>query len=72
MLFTGVTVQGMHLCISFLDRIAAKETLVKNNPDLAPAVEQIRNFESKAEGLRLTWLDAFCSALDQSIKRLLE
>lgn len=71
-LFTGVTVQGMHLCRSLLHRIAAKETLVKNNPELEPAVEQIRNFESKAEGLRLTRLDAFCSALDQSILRLLE
>ncbi|MBZ9785426.1 hypothetical protein K9857_28160 [Pseudomonas sp. REP124] len=71
-MFTGVTAQGMHLCRSLLHRIAAKETLVKNNPDLAPAIEQIRNFESKAEGLRLTRLDAFGAALDQSILRLLE
>jgi len=71
-LFTGMTIQGRHLCRSLLHRIAAKETLVKNNPDLAPAVDQIRSFESKAEGLRLTRLDAFCTALDQSILRLLE
>jgi hypothetical protein len=71
-LFTGVTVQGMQLCRSLLHRIAAKEKLVKNNPDLAPAMEQIRNFGSKAEGLGLTRLDAFCSSLDQGILRLLE
>lgn len=71
-LFTGVTNQGRHLCRSLLHQIAAKETLVENNPILAPAMDQIRNFESKAEGLRLARFDAFRAALDQSVVRLLE
>ncbi|WP_321901758.1 HNH endonuclease [Burkholderia cenocepacia] len=70
--FTGLTTQGRHLCRSLLHRIAAKETLVENNPALAPAMDQIRSFESKVEGLRLTRLNEFRAALDQSIVRLLE
>ena len=71
-LFTGLTTQGQHLCRSLLHRIAAKETLVVNNPVLAPAMDQIRSFESKAEGLRLARFDAFRAAIDQSVVRLLE
>lgn len=71
-LFTGLTRQGQHLCSSLLHRIAAKETLVENNPALAPAMDQIRNFEAKAEGMRLERFDAFREALDQSFMRLLE
>ena len=71
-LFTGLTRQGQHLCSSLLHRIAAKETLVENNPALAPAMDQIRSFEAKAEGLRLERFDAFREALDQSVMRLLE
>jgi hypothetical protein len=52
--------------------LAAKETLVVNNPVLAPAMDQIRSFESKAEGLRLARFDAFRAALDRSVMRLLE
>ncbi|MBR8207783.1 hypothetical protein KDW61_03790 [Burkholderia cenocepacia] len=70
--FTGLTAQGRHLCRSLLHRIAAKETLVENNPALASAMDQIRSFESKVEGLRLTRLNEFRAALDQSIVRLLE
>jgi len=71
-MFTGLTPQGRHLCSSLLHRIAAKETVVKNNPALAPSIDQIRSFESKAEGLRLANFDAFRAALDRSILRLLE
>lgn len=71
-LFTGLTPQGQHLCRSLLHRIAAKETLVENNPALAPAMEQIRSFEAKAGGMRLERFEAFREALDQSIMRLLE
>lgn len=71
-LFTGLTAQGRHLCRSLLHRIAAKETLVANNSILAPAIEQIRNFEAKADGLRLERFEAFRAALDQSVVRLLE
>lgn len=71
-LFTGLTTQGQHLCSSLLHRIAAKETLVENNPALAPAMDQIRSFEAKAKGMRLKRFDAFREALDQSVIRLLE
>jgi uncharacterized protein (TIGR02646 family) len=71
-MFSGLTVQGRHLCRSLLHRIAAKETLIKNNPALGSAIEQIQSFESRAEGMRLTRLNAFCAALDQTIVRLLE
>lgn len=71
-LFTGLTTQGRHLCRSLLHRIAAKETLVVNNPILAPAMDQIRSFEAKADDLRLSRFDAFRAALDQSVERLLE
>lgn len=70
--FTGLTRQGQHLCRSLLYRIAAKETLVENNPALAQAMEQIRSFEAKAEGISLAHFDAFRKALDQSVMRLLE
>ena len=38
----------------------------------APAMDQIRSFEAKAEGMRLERFDAFREALDQSVMRLLE
>lgn len=71
-LFTGLTPQGQHLCRSLLHRIAAKETLVENNPALAPAMDQIRSFGAMAERMRLERFDAFRVALDQSVMRLLE
>jgi uncharacterized protein (TIGR02646 family) len=71
-LFTGLTPQGRHLCRSLLHRIAAKETLVENNPALAPAMDHIRSFEAKASGMRLDRFDAFREALDQSVMRLLK
>jgi len=71
-LFTGLTPQGQHLCSSLLHRIAAKETLVENNPVLSPAMDQIRSFEAEAEGNHLERFEAFCKSLDQSIMRLLE
>ena len=71
-LFTGLTRQGRHLCSLLLHRIAAKETLVENNPALAPAMKQIRSFEAKAEGMRLERFEAFCEALDQNVMRLIE
>lgn len=71
-LFTGLTPQGQHLCTSLLHRIAAKETLVENNPALAPAMDQLRSFEAKAEGMRLERFGAFREALDKSIMRLIE
>ena len=71
-LFTGLTLQGQHLCSSLLHRIAAKETLVENNPALARAMDQIRRFEAKAEGMRLERFEAFREALDRSVMRLLE
>jgi hypothetical protein len=71
-LFTGLTPQGRHLCRSLLHRIAAKETLVENNPALAPAMDDIRRFEAKASGMRLERFDAFREALDQSVMRLLK
>ena len=70
-LFTGLTPQGQHLCRSLLHRIAAKETLIENNPVLAPAMEQIRNFGAKAESQRLQKFDSFRAALDQRLARLL-
>lgn len=71
-LFTGLTPQGQHLCRSLLHRVAAKETLVENNPALAPALDQIRSFGAKAEGMRLKRFEAFQEALNQSVMRLLE
>lgn len=71
-LFTGLTPQGRHLCRSLLHRIAAKESLVANNPVLASAINQIRSFEAKADKLRLSRFDDFREALDQSFVRLLE
>jgi len=71
-LFTGLTPQGRHLCRSLLHRVAAKESLVSNNSALAPAMDQIRGFESRAEGLHLAQFEAFRSSLDQSIARLIE
>jgi uncharacterized protein (TIGR02646 family) len=70
-LFTGLTPQGQHLCRSLLHHIAAKEALIENNPVLEIAMNQIRNFEAKAEGLSLARFDAFRAALDQSLVRLL-
>nr|WP_313225419.1 hypothetical protein [Stenotrophomonas pavanii] len=55
-----------------MHRIAAKETLVENNPALAPAMDQLRSFEAKAEGMRLERFGAFREALDKSIMRLIE
>ncbi|SIR08497.1 TIGR02646 family protein [Aromatoleum tolulyticum] len=70
-LFTGLTPQGRHLCRTLLHRIAAKETLVENNPALAPAMDQIRSFEVKAEGLRLAKFDTFREALEESFLHLI-
>lgn len=70
-LFTGLTQQGQHLCRSLLHKSAAKETLVKNNPVLGPALEEIRSFEAKAEGLNLSKFTAFLDALEDSFLRLL-
>lgn len=71
-LFTGLTPQGRHLCRSLLHRIAAKEILVVNNPILAPAIDEIRDFGAKADGLRLDQLKKFNELLDQHVMRLLE
>jgi uncharacterized protein (TIGR02646 family) len=71
-LFAGLTPQGKHLCRSLLHLIAAKESLIKNNPVLKSAISEIRSFEAKAEGLNLTRLDAFRAALDRSMLRSLE
>lgn len=70
-LFTGLTPQGQHLCRSLLHRIAAKETLIENNPVLAPAMNQIRNFGANAEGQKLQKLENFRTALDESLAGLL-
>lgn len=71
-LFTGLTPQGRHLCESLLRRVAAKETLVTNNPVLAPLMTQIASFGAEAEGRKLQGFAAFREALDRSIVRLLE
>jgi len=71
-IFTGLTPQGQHLCSSLLHRIAAKENLVENNPELAQAMSQIRSFEARAEGMHLERFDAFRDALEKNVMRLLE
>jgi len=41
------------------------------NPVLAPAMDQVRSFEAKAEGMRLERFDAFREALE-GVMRLLK
>lgn len=71
-MFLGLTDQGRHLCRTLLHRIAAKETLVENNPALASSVNLIKKFESKAEGMGLERFEAFRQALDRSLLDLIE
>lgn len=71
-LFTGLTPQGQQLCRSLLHRIAAKETLIENNPALTGAFEQIKCFKARAENLKLPHFEAFHASLNQSLMRLLE
>ncbi|MDR6667085.1 hypothetical protein [Rhizobium sp. 1399] len=71
-LFTGLTPQGRHLCRSLLHQVAAKETLIENNPVVAEAMKEIRTFEAKAGSVILTRFDAFRAALDQSLERLIK
>jgi hypothetical protein len=55
-----------------LHTVAAKETLIKNNPVLEAAMKEIHGFEARAEGLGLAQFDAFRTALEQTFDRLVD
>ena len=71
-LYTGLSTQGRQLCSVLLHKVAAKETLVKNNPVLAPAIAEILNFGARAQGFEMAGFEAFREALDRSVLRLLD
>jgi len=71
-MFFGLTNSGMHLCRSLLHKIAAKETLIQNNPTLAPLIEAIRTYAPKAEGLKMPDFKAFQETLERNLFRLLD
>lgn len=71
-LYEGLTVQGKHLCLNLLNKVATKRALLGNNPELQRDMGNIATYQSKMREVGSPRLAAFAAALNNSIVDLLQ
>lgn len=65
--FTGITVQGQHLCARLLCKIAGKESLCHSTPAVADFLAMVESFQRESESPQHLELDSFRAKLEQAL-----